>query len=77
MRIKRSDFMDHCYDSDLHLVVIDNCSTACIMNSTNDFIGTPEKISITTCRIGGNLLATFKALSGEQWRTIMEHSMNG
>jgi uncharacterized metal-binding protein len=37
---------DHRYDSDSFLIAIDNCSSRCITNSMQDFVGLPTKVRV-------------------------------
>jgi hypothetical protein len=51
---------DHTYDSDSFLIAIDNCSSRCITNSLQDFIGQPTKVQVKVSGIGGAVMATYK-----------------
>jgi len=41
------------FDSDSYPILIDNCSTACITNNVNDFIGDTKDIQAMVTVIGG------------------------
>jgi hypothetical protein len=51
---------DHRYDSDSFLIAIDNCSSRCITNSLDDYIGQPTKVNVRVSGIGGAVTANYK-----------------
>jgi hypothetical protein len=42
----RANLIDHRFDSDSFIIAIDNCSSRCITNNANDFVGKPTPVSI-------------------------------
>jgi len=48
---------DHHYDTDSHLVAIDNCSSRCVTNNERDYIDKPRGVSVAIDGLGGKSVA--------------------